>query len=83
MSAVWDRQSGLSLLSLLSGLLLLCAVAGAQEAAVERGSQLYRVHCATPYCHGPAGAAGRAPKLIGRKPSLITGVIKDVSEVSI
>src|SRR5438067_1165258 len=45
-------------------------MACAQEAAVERGSQLYRVHCATPYCHGPAGAAGRAPKLIGHNYSL-------------
>lgn len=48
----------------------LVPVACAQEAAVERGSQLYRVHCATPYCHGPVGTAGRAPKLIGHNYSL-------------
>src|SRR5438067_13420820 len=53
-------------------------MACAQEAAVERGSQLYRVHCATPYCHGPAGAAGRAPKLIGHSYSL-NGMFKVIS----
>lgn len=46
-------------------LLLASAALHAQDAAIERGSQLYRTHCAVPYCHGPEGAAGRAPRLIG------------------
>lgn len=49
---------------------LASTAASAQEAAVERGAQLYRVQCATPYCHGPAGSAGRAPKLIGHNHTL-------------
>jgi mono/diheme cytochrome c family protein len=46
-------------------LLLLPAAAFAQSASMERGAQLYRTTCAVPYCHGPEGTAGRAPKLIG------------------
>ena len=42
----------------------------AQNGAIERGSQLYRTHCAVPYCHGPEGTAGRAPKLIGHTQSV-------------
>ncbi len=38
---------------------------GAQNAAVEHGAHLYRANCAIPYCHGPDGNAGRAPRLIG------------------
>ena len=37
----------------------------AQDGAAERGAQLYRAHCAIPYCHGPEGTAGRAPRLAG------------------
>jgi mono/diheme cytochrome c family protein len=46
-------------------LLAVSAALHAQDAAIERGAQLYRTHCAVPYCHGPEGTAGRAPKLIG------------------
>jgi mono/diheme cytochrome c family protein len=46
-------------------LLLIAAGSHAQEASIERGAQLYRTHCATPYCHGSDGTAGRAPRLIG------------------
>ena len=46
-------------------LLLIAAACYAQDGAVERGAQLYRAHCATPYCHGPDGGAGRAPQLTG------------------
>jgi mono/diheme cytochrome c family protein len=51
-------------------LLLASAPLSAQDAAIERGSQLYRTHCAVPYCHGPEGMAGRAPKLIGHNHSV-------------
>jgi mono/diheme cytochrome c family protein len=43
------------------------AIAQAQQASVERGAALYRMHCATPYCHGPEGTAGRAPRLVGHR----------------
>jgi mono/diheme cytochrome c family protein len=43
------------------------AICNAQQGVVERGSQLYRTQCATPYCHGPDGAAGRAPALAGHR----------------
>jgi len=46
-------------------LLLIAAACQAQEGAIERGSQLYRTHCSIPYCHGPEGGAGRAPRLTG------------------
>ncbi|HLK61920.1 MAG TPA: c-type cytochrome [Bryobacteraceae bacterium] len=61
-------------------LLLIAAVtaARAQDAAVERGAQLYRTNCAVPYCHGPDGAAGRAPRLIGHSYSL-NGMFKVIS----
>jgi mono/diheme cytochrome c family protein len=44
---------------------LVAAIAYAQTGAIERGAQLYRTECAIPYCHGPEGAAGRAPRLAG------------------
>jgi mono/diheme cytochrome c family protein len=47
-------------------LLLLAATAAyAEDGVIEHGAQLYRTHCATPYCHGPDGISGRAPRLIG------------------
>lgn len=46
-------------------LLVIAAAAHAQQGAIEPGAQLYRTQCATPYCHGPDGTAGRAPRLIG------------------
>ena len=48
-------------------ILLLAASSYAQQAAIERGAQLFRTHCATPYCHGPEGTAGRAPALAGHR----------------
>ena len=48
-------------------LLLIVASAHAQPGVVERGAQLYRTNCATPYCHGPDGTAGRAPQLAGHR----------------
>jgi cytochrome c553 len=33
---------------------------------IERGAELYRMHCAVPFCHGADGTAGRAPALAGR-----------------
>jgi mono/diheme cytochrome c family protein len=33
---------------------------------VTRGADVFAKTCATPYCHGPRGAGGGAPKLAGR-----------------
>lgn len=51
-------------------LLLIAAASYSQNRAIERGAQLYRVHCATPYCHGPDGGGGRAPRLTGHRYSV-------------
>jgi mono/diheme cytochrome c family protein len=60
-------------------LLVLAATAAlAQDGGVERGAQLYRANCAVPYCHGPDGTAGRAPRLIGHNYSL-NGMFKVIS----
>jgi mono/diheme cytochrome c family protein len=64
-------------------LLLLAAAAAyaqaqAENGGVERGAQLYRAQCAVPYCHGPDGTAGRAPRLIGHTYSL-NGMFKVIS----
>ncbi len=49
-------------------LAMVAAAAGhAQDGAAERGAQLYRANCAIPYCHGPEGGAGRAPRLAGHR----------------
>ena len=48
-------------------LLLIAAASHAQQVVIERGAQLFRTQCATPYCHGPDGTAGRAPALIGHR----------------
>ena len=60
--------------------LYLCfiAAAHAQEGAVQRGRQLFRTNCATPYCHGPEGTAGRAPRLIDHRYSL-NGMFKVIT----
>ncbi|HXB71294.1 MAG TPA: c-type cytochrome [Candidatus Acidoferrales bacterium] len=49
-----------------------------ENGAVERGAQLYRAQCAVPYCHGPDGTAGRAPRLTGHTYSL-NGMFKVIS----
>jgi mono/diheme cytochrome c family protein len=60
-------------------LLVLAATAAcAQDGGVERGAQLYRANCAVPYCHGPDGTAGRAPRLMGHNYSL-NGMFKVIS----
>ena len=38
----------------------------AQSSVVMRGADIYKVTCGVAYCHGSAGAAGRAPQLAGR-----------------
>ena len=48
-------------LLLLSAALSVCA----QDAMVVRGEKVFQASCAVPYCHGPNGTAGRAPKLVG------------------
>jgi mono/diheme cytochrome c family protein len=37
----------------------------ARVARVERGEKVFSTNCSVPYCHGPNGTAGRAPKLVG------------------
>ena len=37
----------------------------AQDAKVASGEKLFQTRCSVPYCHGPNGTAGRAPKLAG------------------
>lgn len=46
-------------------LLLIAANCPAQDGAIDRGAMLYRAQCAIPYCHGPDGTVGRAPRLAG------------------
>lgn len=46
-------------------LAIAAAACRAQDGAAERGARLYRSNCAIPYCHGPEGSAGRAPRLAG------------------
>ena len=48
-------------------LLLMAAASHAQQVVIERGAPLFRTQCATPYCHGPDGTAGRAPALAGHR----------------
>src|SRR5260370_25961653 len=50
-------------LLLLSAALSVCA----QDDVVIRGEKVFRVSCSVPYCHGPNGKAGRAPKLAGHR----------------
>ena len=45
---------------------LLAQAAGFDAAVVQKGAELYRMNCAVAFCHGSAGAAGRAPALAGR-----------------
>ena len=44
---------------------LIPAVACAQD-SLTRGGEVFARTCATPYCHGPKGAGGGAPKLAAR-----------------
>ena len=58
--------------------LVIAAAAHTQDGAARRGEQLFRTNCATPYCHGPEGAAGRAPRLIGHRYNL-NGMFKVIT----
>jgi mono/diheme cytochrome c family protein len=58
--------------------LCLIAAAHAQDGSVQRGKQLFRTNCATPYCHGPDGTAGRAPRLTDHRYSL-NGMFKVIT----
>jgi mono/diheme cytochrome c family protein len=51
---------------MIATLLLLAQVAGTDALLIQKGAELYRMHCAVPFCHGAAGTAGRAPALAGR-----------------
>lgn len=52
----------------LSLLLLVSAITSAQSVpeAVAQGEKIFNKTCATGYCHGSKGAAGGAPRLVGR-----------------
>ncbi|HTS61677.1 MAG TPA: c-type cytochrome [Candidatus Acidoferrales bacterium] len=54
------------------------AVCRAQDGSAERGAQLYRSNCAIPYCHGPEGTAGRAPRLAGHRYN-VNGMFKVIT----
>ena len=58
--------------------IVISAAARAQDGAVGRGEQLFRTNCATPYCHGPEGSTGRAPRLIGHRYNL-NGMFKVIT----
>jgi mono/diheme cytochrome c family protein len=49
-----------------TALLFLLAFAACAQDLVTRGADVFARTCATPYCHGPKGAGGAAPKLAGR-----------------
>lgn len=57
---------------------VVAAAAFAQDGAARRGEQLFRTNCATPYCHGPEGSTGRAPRLIGHRYNL-NGMFKVIT----
>ena len=44
---------------------LFASGAFAQDARIARGEKVFATSCSVPYCHGPNGTAGRAPKLAG------------------
>ncbi len=46
-------------------LLLVASPVCAQDALVARGEKVFQTSCSVPYCHGPNGTAGRAPRLAG------------------
>jgi len=58
---------------------LLLAQTAAAPAAVARGEQIFAQNCSVGYCHGVAGAAGRGPRLRGRRFSkdYLYGVTRD------
>jgi mono/diheme cytochrome c family protein len=37
----------------------------AQDARAALGEKVFATNCSVPYCHGPNGTTGRAPKLVG------------------
>lgn len=64
----WGRLATCGgLLIRLLWILLIAAASHAQQVVIDRGAQLFRTQCATPYCHGPNGTAGRAPALVGNR----------------
>lgn len=49
-----------------STLWLLAALIAPAQTLVEHGADVFAKTCASGYCHGPNGAGGGAPKLVGR-----------------
>jgi hypothetical protein len=50
----------------LAALFALAACSLAAQDIYQRGAEVFKKSCAQGYCHGTAGAQGRAPKLTGR-----------------
>jgi mono/diheme cytochrome c family protein len=48
------------------GLFFLLTLAASAQDILNRGADVFARTCATPYCHGPKGAGGAAPKLAAR-----------------
>jgi mono/diheme cytochrome c family protein len=44
---------------------LIAAPVFAQDPRIARGEKVFSTSCSVPYCHGPNGTTGRAPKLAG------------------
>lgn len=59
-------------------LLTAVSVASAQD-VFQQGAEVFRKSCAQGYCHGTAGAQGRAPKLVGRnyEQAAVTKIIRE------
>jgi mono/diheme cytochrome c family protein len=49
----------------MSVFVLMSVPMSAQDARAARGEKVFSTNCSVPYCHGPNGTAGRAPKLVG------------------
>jgi mono/diheme cytochrome c family protein len=48
------------------GLFFLLTLSASAQDILSRGADVFARTCATPYCHGPKGAGGAAPKLAAR-----------------
>jgi mono/diheme cytochrome c family protein len=59
--------------------LLFVSASSAQDTRVTRGEKVFATNCSVPYCHGPDGAAGRAPKLVGHSftPREVTNTVSN------
>lgn len=82
------RQTLTTLVSLVAATLSAAAFAASlDDPVLDRGEEVYRVTCATSYCHGVDGAAAGAPRLAARDfdaayiANVIAGGVKDTPMV--